>query len=247
MIVRATAIPLAIYPYSSTSTIVHWLTRHHGKISTLLKGAMRTKSPFLGEVELFSTSELLYFTKRTNTLYAAKECALLQRRSAFRTDWRAMQTASYIAALISRTTPDDAPHPELFELYEELLDLAEEFGRHPQFLLWAELRFCDHHGHLPNLGNCMLCASETDLRFCASQGGIVCADCARQKKLPILGISNDALAVLRSWQTADHPAPVVHTRLTGKQRTEINALIGTFMMYHFNLHPEHRNAALQAA
>ena len=59
MIIRATAIPLAVYPYSSTSRIVHWLTRQQGKISTLLKGALRPRSPFIGEYELFSTSELL--------------------------------------------------------------------------------------------------------------------------------------------------------------------------------------------
>ena len=247
MIVRATAIPLAIYPYSSTSNIVHWLTRHHGKISTLLKGAMRPKSPFLGEFELFSTSELLYFTKRTNTLYTGKECALLQRRPAFRADWRAMQTASYLAALIGRTTPEEAPQPELFELCEELLDLAEMYGRHPQFLIWAELSFCNHHGHLPNLGNCIVCSSEKELRFCASQGGTVCTACARAQKLPTLGIPPDVLAILRSWQQAEHPASVVNTQLTNKQLTALNAVLGTFIRYHFNLQPEHRNAIRPAA
>lgn len=247
MIVRATAIPLATYPYSSTSRIVHWLTRHHGKISTLLKGALRPKSTFLGEYELFSTSELLYFTKRANTLYTGKECAMLHRRTAFRTDWRAMQAASYISTLFNKTTPEDAPHPELFELYEELLDLAEEHGRQSQFLLWAELRFCDHHGHAPNLGSCVLCSSEDDLRFCAPQGGVVCGSCSREHKLPTLGSPPDVLAILRTWQQADHPAAVVKTRLSGRQLTELNAIAGTFMMFHFNLQPHHRNAALQAA
>ena len=67
MIARTTAIPLACYPYSSSSRIVHWLTRHHGKVSTLLKGALRPKSPFLGEYDLFSTSELLYFQKQVHS------------------------------------------------------------------------------------------------------------------------------------------------------------------------------------
>ena len=106
MIVRAIGIPLACHPYSSTSRIVHWLTRHHGKVSTLLKGALRPKSPFLGEYELFSTSELLYFHKRPHALHAAKECSMLHAHERFRTDWRAMQTASYLSTLFSKTTPD---------------------------------------------------------------------------------------------------------------------------------------------
>lgn len=246
MIIRATAIPLAIYPYSSTSRIVHWLTRHHGKISTLLKGSLRPKSPFLGEYELFSTSELLYFVKHTGTLYSGKECALLHRRDAFRTDWRAMQAASYISALFNKTTPENAPQPELFGLYETLLDLAQNYGRYPQFLIWSELRFCELHGHAPNLGPCIQCSSNTNLRFCASQGGVMCVTCATEKKLPTLESQPDVLAILRSWQQAAHPGPVVNTRLTARQLTTLNAIAGTFMMYHFNLQPNSRNAVLAA-
>ena len=246
MIIRATAIPLAIYPYSSTSHIVHWLTRHHGKISTLLKGAQRINSRFPGEYELFSTSELLYFAKPNGTLYTAKECCLLQRRAAFRTDWRAMQVASYLSVLLNRTTPENAPLPELFSLYEDLLDFAEIFGRNPQFLPWAELKFSEAHGHAPNLGNCVLCSAHNELRFCASQGGVVCGSCSKAQKLPTLGSPPDVLAILRSWQQAGSPASVVKTTLTGQQRTDINAIVSTFMLYHFNLNPHHRTAA-QAA
>jgi len=247
MIVRATAIPLAVFPYTSTSAIVHWLTRQQGKVSTILKGAYRPKSPFLGEFELFGTSELLYFMKRTQGLYTAKECALLHRRDAFRSDWRAMQAASYISALFRHTTPDDAPQPELFGLLEELLDLAGSYGGHPHFLTWSELRFCDHHGHSPNLGNCTFCSSKKELRFCAAQGGVVCGKCSKEKKLPTLPCPPDVLAMLRAWQAAAHPAAVVNTQCSGKQHAAINAIAGTFMMYHFNLQPEHRNAVLQAA
>ena len=63
MIERTTAIPLAIYPYSNRSHIVHWLTRHHGLISTLLKAAQHPRSPFIGEYQLFGTTELLYYNR----------------------------------------------------------------------------------------------------------------------------------------------------------------------------------------
>jgi DNA repair protein RecO (recombination protein O) len=247
VIERATAIPLACFPYSSTSRVVHWLTRHHGKISTLLKGALRPKSPFLGEYDLFSTSELLYFAKRTHTLHTAKECAMLHRRNAFRTDWRAMQTASYLSFLFNKTTPEEAPQPELFELYEQFLDLAEEHGRHPQFLAWAELRFCAHHGHAPNFNDCVLCAATTDLRFCASQGGVVCAACSKARKLPILESPPDILSILRAWQRADHPSAAVKVRLSHSQTASADAILSMFMMYQFNLSPEHRQCTRPVA
>ncbi len=241
---RAIAIPLACHPYSSTSQIVHWLTRHHGKISTLLKGAMRPKSPFLGEYDLFCTSELLYFAKSGRTLHTGKECAMLQRRDAFRSDWRAMQAASYLSALFDRTTPEEAPHPELFELYEELIDLAESYGGHPPFLVWAELRCCTLFGHSPRLTDCLLCGAANHLRFCASQGGVVCASCSKTRKLPVLECPPDVLAMLQTWQRADHPSGVVKTVLNERQAAALHAIMGTFTMYQFNLPPELRDAAL---
>lgn len=240
MIIRATAIPLAIYPYSSTSRIVHWLTRHHGKVSTLLKGALRPKSPFLGEYELFGTSELLYFARRPHSLHTAKECALLHPRKTFRTDWRAMQSASCLSALFNLTTPDEAPQPGHFELLEELLDHAEEFGRFPQFLYWAELRFADHQGHAPNLGTCTLCSAPETPLFSAAAGGVVCAACAEKSKLPVFDCPPDVLAILRAWQKTELPQRAVNTGITNRQQFQLSAISAAFMQHHFNFSPVHR-------
>jgi DNA repair protein RecO (recombination protein O) len=244
MIIRTTAIPLVCRPYSSTSQVVHWLTRSQGMLTTLLKGALRPKSPFLGEYELFGTSELLYYRKRTGTLHVGKECALLLPRKAFRTDWRAMQAASYLSVLFSKTTPDEAPQPGHFERYEELLDFAVQYGSVPAFLLWAELKFCDHLGHRPNLSACTLCASDSAPRFSAASGGVVCRDCARKKELPTLECPPDVRAILRSWQRAERPGPVVKTRLTEKQNNLLDAILGAFIERQFGIPPMHRRAVL---
>jgi len=244
MILKTTAIPLAHYPYSSSSRIVHWLTRHHGKISTLLKGALRPKSPFLGEYELFSTSELLYFAKRPHTLHSAKECALLHSRSTFRTDWRAMQSASYLATLFNQTTPDEAPQPDLFEFFEELLDLAENYGRFPHFLIWAELQFCRHHGHAPHLENCALCGAEKSLVFAASTGGIICTPCAKKEKLNGLPCPPDTLAILRAWQKSPQPQLATQTTLSPAQHHQLRAVTQTFLQHHFNINPIHAKTIL---
>lgn len=244
MVVRATAIPLACFPFSNSSRVVHWLTRHHGKISTLLKGAMRSKSPFLGEYDLFCTSELLYFEKRINTLHTGKECAMLHRRDAFRSDWRAMQTASYLTALFDRTTPEETPQPGLFALYEELLDHAEVHGHHPEYLVWAELRFCAFHGHAPTLDACVHCSATKALRFCASQGGVVCTECSRARKHPILECPSALLAGLQAWQKADHPEDALRVTVDRGHAEALHAIMSAFMMYQFGVPVELRDAAV---
>ncbi len=241
VILKTLAIPLTDYPYSSSSRIVHWLTRHHGKIATLLKGAHRPKSPFLGEYELFSTSELLYLPRRTSTLHTGRECALLHPRPTFRTNWRAMQAASYICTLFNKTLPEESPHPGLFEFCEELLDLAEQQGGNPCFLLWVELQFCAHLGHAPNLGNCALCGSTEKLAFSAPSGGAVCGDCSQEHRLPTLGSPPETLDLLRIWQQLQSPENM--RTPSPSQLRRISALLGAFMRHHFAIPPETRNAA----
>jgi len=245
MIARTKAIPLACYPYSSTSRIVHWLTQQYGKVSTLLKGARRPKSPFLGEYELFSTSELLYFTKRAEALHTAKECSMLHPRPIFRTDWRAMQSASYITALFNKTSPVEAPHPGYFERFEELLDLAAEFGNRPHFLHWAELRFCDYHGHAPHLDSCVFCREERHLRFSAASGGTICPQCARSKKLSFIECPSNVLDVLRTWQKLERPHEAMALNLSDKQTLILDTMAAAFMRYHFDIPIEQRHRATQ--
>jgi DNA repair protein RecO (recombination protein O) len=244
VIIKTTAIPLAYYPYSSTSRIVHWLTRHHGKISTLLKGALRPQSPFLGEYELFSTSELLYSPQKNGTLHKATECALIHSRSAFRTNWKAMLTASYISTLFSKTLPEESPESGIFEFYEKLLDLTEKYGDQNNLLLWAELQCCNHFGHTPNFGNCTLCNSLQKLQFSGSSGGTICQTCATKSHHPTIGTSPDSLALLLRWQKLSDPTIALKTSLSLPQKQQSNNMMNQFISYQFSISPKIRPTLL---
>jgi DNA repair protein RecO len=167
---------------------------------------------------------------------------MLQPRNTFRNDWRAMQSASYISALFNYTTPDEAPQPGLFELYEELLDGAEEYGNQAAYIFWAEQRFCAYHGHAPNLGNCNRCNASEPLAFSAAAGGLVCRKCIKSEKLPYFECPQDLIAILKAWQKTDQPQVAVKIQLSEKQQQQLTLLSTTFMQHHFNLKPEHRNA-----
>lgn len=242
MIIRTVAIPLAYFPYSSTSRVVHWLTDQHGKVSTLLKSAQRSKSPFLGEYELFNTSELIYYSHRSGLLHTAKECALLHPRPRFRSDWRAMQTASYLTALFNHTTPDESPQPGLFELFEELLNSAEQHGESIAFGHWAELRFCAFHGHTPHLDSCLQCGAENPDFFCVPAGGCICSICAPQAEAPLFNCPADIRAMLRIWQKTEHPYIAARTILSEKQQLQLHQICTAFLEHHFHLNPMHRMA-----
>jgi len=237
-IFKTLAIPLQYSPYSSTSRIVQWLSKDYGKITTLLKGALRPKSVFLGEYALFGTSELLFYPRRTKTLYAAKECALLTPRNTFRSQWKAMQTVSYLSALIQKTTPSNAPQPELFSFYEKILDLATLHANHPQFLVWAELQFFNYYGHAPHFQPyCSHCGTKKPAYFAPTIGAMICRRCSENEGLSYLPCPPDTLAILRAWQRSASPQMALKTCTTSPQWNRLRTLLDHFVQHHFHLPP----------
>ena len=72
-IIKTQGIVLTVHPWSRTSHIVTWLTPDHGPVTTLVKGAVRPKSAFLGQYDLFYTCDLLYYARATADLHALRE------------------------------------------------------------------------------------------------------------------------------------------------------------------------------
>ena len=247
MIVKTLAVPLAVHPYAGTSRVVHWFTRQHGKVSTLLKGAFRPRrNPFAGGYQLFATSELLYRPGRTaDRLYPAVECALVRPRDVFRVHWRRMLAASYFTALLLRLLPEEAPDPDLFTLFEELLDFAAECGDDPAFLPWAEMRFCAALGHAPNFQACGGCGvTSGHFAFNAAAGGVLCSDCAAHAESALLALPPDLLDLLRRWQGSDLPPRIRDVRLSPARRAALDAVLEQFLLHQFRLPPRIRRAAL---
>jgi len=150
-ILKTNAIPLYFTNVSNTSRIVTWMTARYGKLSTIIKGEQRKNSLFRGQYDLFSTSELLFYDRAEKEIHIAKECSMLTRRTAFRTDWRACASAGYISALFAKTTLRHGHEPDRFEFFEEMLSLAETCGRHPAFLVWFDLQFAEFQGQAVQL------------------------------------------------------------------------------------------------
>lgn len=241
MIERTTAIPLTIYPYSTRSHIVHWLTRHHGLICTLLKAAQHPRSHFLGEYQLFGTSELLYYTRHKEGLYTAKECALLQPRESYRQNWRAMQTASYLTALFRKILPQNAPAPHLFHQLELLLDYTLHFHAHPLYLPWCELFISQHEGNTPQLNQCGRCQNSNVKFFDPAQGTALCQQCAYPSSTPIQPLSPQLQALIQTLLQTEIP----HNLPTEANHTtllpSLNHLTGTFISTIYQLPTVHRN------
>ena len=119
--VKTDAVCLGIHPWSRTSHVTSWLTPS-GRVVTVVKGAVRPKSAFLGQYDLNYTCEILYYARARGDLHALRECTPLKPRDFLRGDYRRLVLAEhyrYIAAELAPSGPDAA---EWFDLLDSALD-----------------------------------------------------------------------------------------------------------------------------
>lgn len=249
-----TATVLRTYQYSQTSSVVIWLTPDRGRISTIVKGAYRPKSEFLGQHDLFYTCELIYYDRDTNGLHVAREFTPIKPRSGIRNSWRSAALASYIACLLCETVQNDPHSSEIYELANTILDFLDEHEASLELLFWFEMQFLGSHGFSPHLAACSRCGrrfeSNKPVSFSVADGGLRCASCGHTSHTggtgsSPLSIQPDTLAVLRNWQKSSGPRTAQNTKCSPAQAGEISALLKSFLEFHVAFQGESRNIAVK--
>ena len=111
-----TAIFLRKTRLSDTSLIVTWFTADHGRIKTVVKGALRPKSRFAGTLDLFFECEIAFVRSAKSEIHTLREAVLREPREQMRTDFPRVALGSYFVELIEHATEPEQPAPELFDL-----------------------------------------------------------------------------------------------------------------------------------
>ena len=102
--IKTEAICLDVRPWSRTSHVVSWLTPT-GKVATVVKGAVRAKSQFLGQYDLNYTCDIVYYARAKGELHALRECVPVEMREALRSDYRKLALAGYMRRLVAELAP----------------------------------------------------------------------------------------------------------------------------------------------
>ena len=119
--IKTRAVCLGITPWSKTSHVVSWLTPS-GRVGTVVKGAVRPKSAFLGQYDLNYTCEILYYARAKGELHALRECVPLSLREGLRGDYRVLAFAGYARMLVERLAPQGAECRAWYDLLETVLE-----------------------------------------------------------------------------------------------------------------------------
>jgi DNA repair protein RecO (recombination protein O) len=171
--------------YGESDRIVVLLTRDHGKVSGIARGARRSKRRFAGPaLEPFQRLEVRYGQRPHSELVFLQECRVVQSYHGIAENLRAFAWASYLSELTEAMTPDHDPCPGLYAEFRAAIeamaastpgqDLPVERAGHRYivgFLEWA--------GWGLNLDQCRACGEpfgeSSEPIVDPRGGGLVCA------------------------------------------------------------------------
>lgn len=113
-------------PYAETSLVVVWLTREHGILRTLARGARRPRQPLFGKIDLLRAGHLAFLPARVSQLHTLKDFVPEVPGPRLGADYTKQLAAAYFYEVIARLAEPQAPVPELYELYRKALVYLED-------------------------------------------------------------------------------------------------------------------------
>jgi DNA repair protein RecO len=227
---KTAALVLDIRPWSRTSHIVTWLTPERGPIATIVKGAVRPKSAFLGQYDLFYTCELVYYVRAKGELHAIREVAPVNAREYLRGRFRATALASYASYLVKEHCPLSSEADEWYGFLGGFLDGLEgdfDFGRK---MVSLEMAFLEMAGLSPDFSGADFSAEVVPFSIGLGRAGTG----AKTLQLP----SGAARLVAAGAECAD-------TESSAADITAAIRFLGLFMRYHIDMPPDIRRNTLQ--
>lgn len=180
--------------------MVHVLTRRHGRVNLLARGAYRPKSRFFAVLDLFDELQLIWTGSREKELKTLVEGELVVRRRGLTKELGCYSAGVSLLELAHLGSRPGQAEPELFAELSLALDLLDERGRTgvgveaDQARVAFELAFLRLHGLSPALMSCASCGGAAPTIhakgphghprawFSADAGGRLCASCATETR-----------------------------------------------------------------
>jgi DNA repair protein RecO (recombination protein O) len=217
---RTEAIILRRKDMGEADRVLTLLTPERGKLRAIAKGIRKPRSRKAGHLELFTRSSLLLAVGReldvitqAQTVDAHRPLREYLIRGAY---------AAYSVELMDKFTPEQQGSRELYRLLRDMLSWLSLGENLAQTARYYELRLLGLAGFQPQLHHCVIGGEKIvaeDQYFSATEGGAVCAKCAKRilsgaagGRTGLLPISTEALKCLRHFQTQPH-AKIANLRL----------------------------------
>lgn len=174
---------LKSYNLAESDRIVVLLTRDHGVVRAVAKGAKRLKSKFGSGLEPFSVVQATYFQKDAVELVSLQKTDLVESNFAAASEPDFLQKFSYLADLLITFSPPHDPNEKLYRMVKACIDAGA--ARRETLLatgVYFELWLLRLAGFLPDwtlCGNCRREFDDTELANLQANFHLMCDACRR--------------------------------------------------------------------
>lgn len=169
--------------WSDSSLILTLYSLDFGRVSAMVRGALRPKSNFLGRIELFSQGEFQLVRREGRELDTATEVSVISHNHILRTEFRAFAGAGLFTEwLLSVVSFGNEPSGPVYRLTEQVFGLLEAGAPPWPVVCGGVVRLLQLSGHGFSLDVCVVCGSELGnfddtVGWSHSSGGVVCGRC----------------------------------------------------------------------
>ena len=127
---------LKSFAYGESSLIARCFSEKNGKISIIIKGAKKTKSPKAPYFQPLSYIDIIYNHKINRDLQVLSKVNFRQYWSKILDDLYRVSLAISMLELTDKTMSDNDPHPSLFLILKEVLKAFNNTSVDPKTLFW---------------------------------------------------------------------------------------------------------------
>ena len=179
------ALVLKTHSLSDADKIVVFLTREHGLVRGVAKGAKRLTSSFGSTLEPASLVKLSYFQKEQSDLASVRHVDLLKSFFGLVSSPVNLQRFSYMAELLGELVPQGEPNERTFRMTQVCLEaLAGDPESIESVTMYFELWLLKLGGYLPNWTECSDCRRQIPIDEEVSlqvNYQVLCRNCQRAK------------------------------------------------------------------
>lgn len=236
MIVRTEAVVLRAFDYGETSRIVTLLTRQHGVVGTLARGARRPKSRFGSTLQPMSYVQALYYHKPGRGLQTLKETAHLARFDRLATDLGRVTLGLRAVEVVRAVVEEGEAHPLALDLLVQTLAFLNAADGHlANALPWFQLRLASLLGFAPDIDREAVLALDDDGgSLLLDSGAIEPAGGGAFGTAPSAAAAGASRQALRAFAVLARTdlATASRMRLGEPVRREAEGLVDAYLRYH---------------
>lgn len=231
MIVRTDAVVLHAFDYGETSRIVRLLTRQHGVIGVLARGARRPTSTFGSTLQPASYVQTVYYHRPQRGLQTLKEASHVVRFKRISAELDRLTLALRVIEVARLLVEEGEAHPLLLDLVVLTLTHLDEAEENvANALPWFQLRLLSLLGFAPDVQReDVLALGDDGGRLLLQTGAVVPSSAAGAGDGP-----RASRAALRAFAVLARTdlSTAGRMRLAPDIRREVEALVDAYVRVH---------------